>query len=146
MRGDRGAVLVEFALVAPLLTLLAVGVVDVGRAYRLKTRLANAAREGAVYAQYFPARVDNSGAACADPDNISFAARNEAGSASSYEVTVTRVSDGTAITGCDRTTVSPGSKVVVATSTPFDPITPVVGNLVGSRVTLRARVQVVVQG
>lgn len=136
----------ELALVAPILVLLAVGVVDIGRAYRVKTHLANAAWEGASYAQFFPSRVDNSAGACADPGNVAFVARNEGGAASAFTVAVTKASDGTAINGCDTTSVAPGAKVVVTVSTPFDVVTPVAAAIVGSRLTLRTSVQVVVQG
>lgn len=136
----------EAALVVSLLALLAVGVVDIGRAYRLKTRLTNAAREGAVYAQYFPGRVDNTGAGCADPGNVVFAVRNEAGEADTFQVTVIRASDGTAIVGCDQTTVPAGSKVIVRASTPFRVLTPIVAALVGTQMTLQSGVEIVVQG
>ncbi len=145
-RGQRGAAIVELALALPLLALLVMGVVDLGRAYRLKTRLANAAREGAAYAQYFPSQVDNTGTACADPANVVFIARNEAGGPEPYAVAVARASDGVPITGCNRTTVAPGTPVRVSTSAPFTVLTPLVADLVGETLTLRASVQIVVQG
>jgi Flp pilus assembly protein TadG len=145
-RDQRGAALVEFALVLPVLALFLFGVVDLGRAYRLKTQLANAAREGAAYAQYFPAHVDSGGPACADPENVVFVARNESSPAGAFSVTVTRASDGTAVTGCDRTVLDPGAGVVVKTSAPFTVLTPFVSAIVGSTLTLRASVQMVVQG
>jgi Flp pilus assembly protein TadG len=143
---ERGATLVELALVAPMLALLAVGVVDIGRAYRVKTHLANAAWEGARYAQFFPSRADNSEAVCADPGNVAFVARNEGSTPTSFTVAVSNAANGTAITGCDRTSVAPGTKVVVTTSTPFDVLTPVAAVIVGDRLTLRTSVEVVVQG
>lgn len=47
---DRGQSLVELALALPLLLILLLGMVDVGRAYIYTTALTNAAREGAYYA------------------------------------------------------------------------------------------------
>ena len=44
---DRGAAAVEFALVAPLLLTLALGLTEFGRAYTTQAALAQAAREGA---------------------------------------------------------------------------------------------------
>jgi Flp pilus assembly protein TadG len=38
--------MVEFALVVPILVLLVMGIVDVGRAYLVQTTVSNAAREG----------------------------------------------------------------------------------------------------
>ncbi|MGZ4683652.1 MAG: TadE/TadG family type IV pilus assembly protein, partial [Acidimicrobiales bacterium] len=54
LRNDRGAALMEFALLLPLLAILAFGVADLGRAYSLQNRVTNMAREGAFYAQFHP--------------------------------------------------------------------------------------------
>jgi Flp pilus assembly protein TadG len=43
---ERGAAAVEFALVVPLLFLLALGIAEFGRAYHVQTMLSQAAREG----------------------------------------------------------------------------------------------------
>jgi Flp pilus assembly protein TadG len=45
LRADRGAAAVEFALVAPVLILLVVGIVEYGRAYGIQNSLTAAARE-----------------------------------------------------------------------------------------------------
>jgi Flp pilus assembly protein TadG len=129
-----------------VLVLFIFGVVDLGRAYRLKAQLANAAREGAAFAQYYPSHVDNGGPACADPENVVFVTRNETSPANAFTVTVTKASDGTTLTGCDLTTLAPGAGVVVRASTPFTVLTPLVSAIVGSPLTLRASVQMVVQG
>ena len=52
--GCRGQSLVELALVLPLLTLLLVGMVDLGRAFFSQARLTNAVKEGAFYGAYTP--------------------------------------------------------------------------------------------
>ena len=46
-RGERGANLVELAILIPLLLLLLIGVADLGRAFYGKIAVTNAAREGA---------------------------------------------------------------------------------------------------
>jgi len=51
---ERGANLVEFALVAMLLLLLLAGVVDLGRAFHSYIVITNASREGARYGSHFP--------------------------------------------------------------------------------------------
>src|SRR5918997_768708 len=43
---DRGAAVVEFALVAPLLLMMVLGIAEFGRAYHVQTTLSQAAREG----------------------------------------------------------------------------------------------------
>src|SRR5688572_19560794 len=44
---DRGAAMVEFALVLPVLVLLLFGIIEFTRAYNAKTTMTHAAREGA---------------------------------------------------------------------------------------------------
>jgi Flp pilus assembly protein TadG len=46
-RNQKGAAIVEFALVVPLLLLLIWGIVDIGRAFYTLNNLASAVREGA---------------------------------------------------------------------------------------------------
>lgn len=46
-RGDRGATVVEFALLLPLLLLVVLGIVDFGRMLNAQITLTQAAREGA---------------------------------------------------------------------------------------------------
>lgn len=45
--GDRGAVMVEFALILPILLMLLVGIIEFGRAYNTTVSMQSAAREGA---------------------------------------------------------------------------------------------------
>lgn len=47
IRSERGAAVVEFALVLPLLILLVFGIIEFGRAYNLYLGVTHAAREGA---------------------------------------------------------------------------------------------------
>jgi Flp pilus assembly protein TadG len=46
-RGERGASVVEFALVVPLLLVLVLGIVEFGHAFQVQGSLSAAAREGA---------------------------------------------------------------------------------------------------
>ena len=54
LREERGQSLVEMALVLPLLLLLRVGIVDLGRGFHHAVIVTNAAREGARAASRFP--------------------------------------------------------------------------------------------
>ena len=47
MKQDRGAAMIELALILPLLVMLLVGIVDFGRAYSAQVSITGAAREGA---------------------------------------------------------------------------------------------------
>ena len=47
MRSERGAALVESAMILPLIMLISVGIFEFGRAYQTSQVLTNAAREGA---------------------------------------------------------------------------------------------------
>jgi Flp pilus assembly protein TadG len=58
-RSERGANLVEFALVAPVLVILLLGIADVGRAFYDYISLTNAVREGARYATRRPLETEN---------------------------------------------------------------------------------------
>ena len=47
MDGERGAAVVEFALVVPILLMLLVGIIEFGRAYNIMISIQGASREGA---------------------------------------------------------------------------------------------------
>jgi Flp pilus assembly protein TadG len=46
-RSDRGAAMVEFALILPILLMLVIGIIEFGRAYNTTVSMQAAAREGA---------------------------------------------------------------------------------------------------
>lgn len=58
MSSDRGASTLELAFVAPLLFILALGIVDMGRALALGITVSEAAQEGVVYAAHEPSDTD----------------------------------------------------------------------------------------
>jgi Flp pilus assembly protein TadG len=49
VRGEHGAVAVEFAIILPILLLLAFGIIDFGHAWYMKHMMSDASREGARY-------------------------------------------------------------------------------------------------
>jgi Flp pilus assembly protein TadG len=51
---ERGQSLIEVALALPLLLLIVIGIVDIGRVYAFKTTVTNSAREAAIYAARDP--------------------------------------------------------------------------------------------
>lgn len=127
-RTEKGASLVEMALVLPLLVLILAGVADLGRAFHDYIVIYNASREGARVASHFP---DNS-------LMINNATINEAQksgiSLTSGMVTIVPTLDNTA----------KGVPVTVTVKYPFRPI--LLRVLGVSVITLTARTQMIVFG
>ncbi len=77
----RGQSMVELALIMPLLALILVGTVDLGRAFFAYNRLTNVVKEGAIFGVYYPAQITDSGVGSnifsADPYNIVYRAKQE---------------------------------------------------------------------
>jgi Flp pilus assembly protein TadG len=113
---------VEFALILPVLALLTLGVVDLGRAFYQYEALANAAREGARYCALHP------------------------GDASGTQTQVAREVSGTVASvtssGCSAT--AKGQPVTITAQAPFSPVTPLIRNLVGNPMTVGATATMVV--
>jgi Flp pilus assembly protein TadG len=126
--------------------MLVFGAIDLGRVYRLQSQLKNASREGAAFAQFFPAQVATTGD-CADPNNLRFAAlQEEPAAGASFTVSATNLTTNQAITGCNSAAIPAGSRVQVTVSSPFTVVTPLVSAITGSTITVKARTSVVVQG
>lgn len=156
LRGDDGTALAEFALLLPFLAILAFGTADLARAFQFQNRLENMAREGAAYAQFFPARVTSTGA-CVDPNNIPARARAEEPDLANrpeadIDVVVERLPGGTGtpvvVTGCDAVAFSRSANDSVRTtvSGDFQILTPLVQAFTGDEVRMDAASEVVVQG
>lgn len=144
---SRGVAMVEFALVFPLLAVLLLGMVDLGRAYSLQNRLRNAAREGALYLQTHPLQQVEGATLCADPDNAEDHALSELSAAADSEDSGYTVafSPSTAC-GIASTSLEPGDMVTVTVSAQFELITPLIGQIVGSPIQIDESVEVVIQG
>ncbi|MGH9004987.1 MAG: TadE/TadG family type IV pilus assembly protein [Acidimicrobiia bacterium] len=146
-RDQRGTALLELAVMLPLLSLVAFGTVDLGRAYGRLNQVRNAAREGAAYAQTHPARL--AGEACTTPDSAQWFARNETGSAGAQfavEIDTPTGTFGSAGPGCAPFTAAAlaGDEITVTVSTPFTLVTPLIRALTGDPL-IRSRVTVRVQ-
>lgn len=144
-RNESGVALVEFALVLPFVAILALGTIDLGRAYQLQNRLKNAAREGAAFAQISPGSIASSGT-CTDPANVTYHALHEDTSSSGWTVTVTNTDTNTAVTGCSASGAAPGTHIKVSVQSNFTVLTPLVSVLTGKTKVLRGTAEVVVQG
>jgi Flp pilus assembly protein TadG len=148
---ERGAALVEMALVVVVLFTVVFGVIDLGRAWALQNRLSNAAHEGASIGQFKPGNVN---AGCAGGNNIvDRAAAEDTGLSSStgWSVAVAKKSGATLTpyTGCGTpvgTTVAAGDTIVVTTTANFQVMTPLMGRYLGNTIVVSRTVEVVVQG
>jgi len=144
---EQGTALVEFALLLPLLALLGLGTVDLGRAFRTVNEVKNAAREAAAFAQVHPTQLAGSG--CTTPDSAQWHARNEGGStAAAFAVNVSTPSGvfSSADAGCGpfSAAAASGQNITVTVSTPFSLLTPLVRSVTGNP-TIRSSVTVRVQ-
>jgi Tfp pilus assembly protein FimT len=74
-QGTRGQSLVELALVMPVLALLVIGALDLGRVFYADVQLTNSVREGAIYARMNPTAISSTDRA--DPENIKFKVQDE---------------------------------------------------------------------
>lgn len=143
-RSERGAAITEFALLAPVMVLLVMGVVDLSRGYQMQIRLENAAREGAAFAQIYPNDVT-----CGDWGTIEAQALSEDvdmpgtvrvfGEDASGNLTVP-------VTGCGSGVVESGERVLVEVSQSFDVITPMIEDIVGSEIRLTGSAEIEAQG
>ena len=113
----------EFALMLPLLLLLLLGVIDLGRICSVQVALANAVREGARYCALH----------AGDTPGTRARIRSELDG---------RVAVDTSSTVCSL--APPGSAVTVTAAASFTPITPFISSIVGNPVIVRAPATMVV--
>jgi Flp pilus assembly protein TadG len=138
--GDGGAALAELALLLPFLAVLIIGCLDVGRAFALKGRVTNMAREGAFRAQNYPTNIARScspsitGAALAEDPDVAGAA-----------VTVVSADTGAPLVD-DCNGAPPGAaRVRVEVTAPLPIYTPFAGAFLGNTIRVRSSTTVAVQ-
>ena len=120
---SAGQSLVEMALILPTITLILMGVIDLGRVFYTYEALANAAREGARYCALHPG--DTSGTK----------------SQIAGELDTLVVAD-TSSTQCPDT--AKGNPVTVSIQATFTPITPLIRTITGESMTITASSTMVV--
>lgn len=143
---ERGASILELALIAPVMVLLVMGVIDLARGYQMQIRLENAAREGAAFAQLDPNFVT-----CGTTGNIEDRALSEdEGMNADIRVFAEDASGDFTdeILGCtgETRTVESGERVLVEASATFDVLVPMVERVVGSEIELTGSAEIEVQG
>lgn len=109
----KGQAVVEMALILPILVLLVMGCVDLGRVFYYQETITNVTREGARYGALHPS---------ASTSSIQSDALGEANNMSGITVSVTITS----------------SDVTVVANYTFQPITPVIQSIVGTSIVLKS--------
>ena len=136
-RDETGQSLVEFALVAPVLFLIMLGLVDGGRIVFINNELSQAAQEGARWAA-----VQGRAAAQADGENtaVTDEIRSRIVVAPTPAITLSCTDLGTVSGSCGS-----GDLLSVSISSSVSPITPLIGDIIGPLV-LTAEAQMTVHG
>lgn len=131
---QRGQALVEFSLVIPIFLLLLVGLFDLGRAVFSYNTLTNAAREGARMAivnQDVPTIIER-----AQRQSALVELNDPSVSVAFYQMKA----DGTPDLSDPCNLVAVGCLAIVSFQATYEPITPIIANLVfGSGVTMTAK-------
>ncbi len=122
---QSGQSLVEFALMNVFLTMLLLGIVDIGRAYFTYLALKDAAAEGAYFGAAYPQCVTHANTACPAPNNIDYRVRNSSPRG--------LVNWSTVDIGVDAPNLIPGDSLTVTVTFDYQTITPFVGTIVGGQ-------------
>lgn len=120
-RGEGGQSLVEFTFMSIVITVLMLGIFDLGRAYFTYLALQDAAGEGANYGAVYPNRITGD-----DPDNITYRVRNSAPEGALVDMSAASID-------VQFTGAAPGDKITVRVTTQYQLLTPFVGAIVGSQ-------------
>jgi len=152
-RDERGQGLVEFTLMVVFLTVLLMGIFDLGRAYFSYLALKDAAQEGAYYGSAFPQCVGNRvdqingfSQACADPNNIPFRVRHSTPTGSLVDMT-SAAAQVTVDLPCGNPCVGmqAGQSLTVTVTYQYKLLTPFVGAIANGQVlTLTAKSSAVI--
>lgn len=137
----RGQSLVEFALVLPVLLLIVLGAVDLGRVYFSTISLQNAAKEGAFFGARNPQCATAVGAGCADPRNVAARVGLELDGLTADGITARCYAPATTdFSGPGKTlaTCADGDLYRVSVSTTFRLATVIIGAIVGDSIPLTA--------
>jgi hypothetical protein len=134
---SRGQSLAEFALILPVLLLLLLTAIDLGRLMYSQITITNAAKEGALVASQ--GGTFQSGQPCNAANSVRCGVLTEA-EGGFVEVDGTRVELSPAV--CDKNAQYPptGSppNVAVSVEAPFDVITPIIGDIIGANLVLKS--------
>jgi Flp pilus assembly protein TadG len=129
-RPSKGQALAELAIVLPVMLMLLLGAIDLGRVFYAQITITNAAKEGALVAatggKYVP------GAICSSANTVMCGVLTEA-KGGFVEVDRTKVTQSPSSSVACPTTASVGSTVSVTVQAPFHILTPFIGAIVGGQ-------------
>lgn len=154
-RTRPGQSLVELAVMLPLLTLILLGAVDLGRAFFYYERLSNSVEQGALYGIRYPTNTTT-----ADPNNIAYVVTHESASGGTADANIKNVTvlcyvgrsstlrngDGNcaAKDASGNYLVQSGDTIVVSAKYQFQPITGQIIGILGSGYKMSKTVKMVV--
>jgi Flp pilus assembly protein TadG len=140
----RGQALVEFALVFPILVLIILGLFDLGRAVFIYGAISNAAREGGRTAIVNQNVSDIQARAKSQATSVDFSGAGSCtgGLPTGQSGVCATFTLADLTTAC--TPTAPGCVATVVVKSTYTPITPLIGNLVGS-VVLTSKTQQVIE-
>lgn len=133
-RRSRGQSLVEFALVLPIMLVVFAGVVDLGRLFYAYIAVENAAKEGALYGARYPFCATET-PSCGNPNNAEWRITQEAPNIAFNTIATWCVGPLTP-PNSPTSTCKEGDTYVAAVSHDFRLITPILGQIFGSGLTL----------
>ena len=139
----RGQSLVEFVLVVPILLLLFAAAADLGRAFYAYVAIENSVKEGAFYGSRAPLCTDDAAAGCGDPRNVEWRVQNELATLRNPDgtkliPTAACLDQSTNVAHSDMADCAAGDTYVVTLTYPFKFLTPIIGDILGGTLDLKA--------
>ena len=135
----RGQSVVEFALIVPILLLILAGAIDLGRAFYAYVAVENAAKEGALYGARHPLCVDS---ATCPTGSVTSIVQGEASNLALTTTVACRTPAGALVQPINDCVN--GDLYVVNVTHSFRLVTPILGDLMASTLTLAATSQATV--
>jgi hypothetical protein len=132
---------VELAIIVPVFLLIVAFAVDFGRLFYAYVAVSNAAKEGAAYGAQNPICVDATvagGTLCPDPSNVTWRVQNEASNLVLTPTSIVCLARDTGAVRSPMTMCEPEDTYVVVAEHEFRLVTPIVGDIVGTELTLRS--------
>lgn len=128
--GRKGQALAEFAIVLPVMLVLLLGALDLGRVFYAQITITNAAKEGALLASRGGTYV--AGGNCSSTNTVMCAVLTEA-KGGFVEVDKTKVTQLPSANIACPSTASAESTVSVTVQAPFGLLTPLIGSILGGQ-------------